>query len=86
MTPGLSSGVTSMHRPFRLCMRRTKSEAVGLYSMIQSMKYTGDWAGMFAAVIIVFLPKGVIDSLRGLSLRKPQARQQQEVAGDVPSA
>ncbi len=30
--------------------------AVGLYSMINSMKYTGDWAGMFAAVIIVFLP------------------------------
>ena len=30
--------------------------AVGLFSMINSMKYTGDWAGMFAAVIIVFLP------------------------------
>lgn len=30
--------------------------AVGLYSMINSMKYTGDWAGMFAAVVIVFLP------------------------------
>ena len=30
--------------------------AVGLYSMINSMKYTGDYAGMFAAVIIVFLP------------------------------
>lgn len=30
--------------------------AVGLYSMINSMKYTGDYAGMFAAVVIVFLP------------------------------
>lgn len=30
--------------------------AVGLFSMVQSMRYTGDWAGMFAAVIIVFLP------------------------------
>ncbi|MDR3161650.1 MAG: carbohydrate ABC transporter permease [Spirochaetaceae bacterium] len=30
--------------------------AVGLYSMIQSMRYTGDWGGMFAAVVIVFLP------------------------------
>lgn len=30
--------------------------AVGLYSMINSMRYTGDWAGMFAAVVIVFLP------------------------------
>lgn len=30
--------------------------SVGLYSMVQSMRYTGDWAGMFAAVVIVFLP------------------------------
>lgn len=30
--------------------------AVGLYSMIQSMKYIGDWAGMFAAVVIIFMP------------------------------
>ena len=30
--------------------------AVGLYSMINSMKYTGDWSGMVAAVVIVFLP------------------------------
>lgn len=34
----------------------TRPVAVGLYSMINSMKYTGDWAGMFAAVILVFLP------------------------------
>lgn len=34
--------------------------AVGLYSMINSMRYTGDWAGMFAAVIIVFLPTFVL--------------------------
>ncbi len=34
--------------------------AVGLYSMIQSMKYTGDWAGMFAAVVIVFLPTFIL--------------------------
>ena len=30
--------------------------ALGLYTMVQSMRYTGDWAGMFAAVVIVFLP------------------------------
>ncbi len=30
--------------------------ALGLYSMVESMRYTGDWAGMFAAVVIVFLP------------------------------
>ena len=34
--------------------------AVGLYNMINSMKYTGDWAGMFASVIIVFLPTFVL--------------------------
>lgn len=33
-----------------------KPVAVGLFGMINSMKYTGDWAGMFAAVTIVFLP------------------------------
>lgn len=30
--------------------------ALGLYTMIQSMRYTGNWAAMFAAVVIVFLP------------------------------
>lgn len=39
---------------------RVRPVAVGLYSMINSMKYTGDWAGMFAAVIIVFLPTFVL--------------------------
>jgi len=34
--------------------------AVGLYSMINSMKYTGDYAGMFAAVVIVFLPTFIL--------------------------
>ncbi|MDD7770060.1 carbohydrate ABC transporter permease [Suipraeoptans intestinalis] len=34
--------------------------AVGLYGMLQSMQYTGNWAGMFAAVIIVFLPTFVL--------------------------
>lgn len=33
-----------------------KPAAVGLYAMVQSMKYAGDWAAMFAAVVIVFLP------------------------------
>lgn len=28
--------------------------------MIQSMRYTGDWAGMFAAVVIVFLPTFIL--------------------------
>lgn len=37
-----------------------KPVAVGLYGMINSMKYTGDWAGMFAAVVIVFLPTFIL--------------------------
>lgn len=39
---------------------KLKPVAPGLYGMINSMKYTGDWAGMFAAVIIVFLPTFVL--------------------------
>ncbi len=39
---------------------RLKPVAVGLYGMINSMKYTGDWAGMFAAVVIVFLPTFIL--------------------------
>lgn len=35
---------------------KLKPVAPGLYGMINSMKYTGDWAGMFSAVVIVFLP------------------------------
>jgi N-acetylglucosamine transport system permease protein len=34
--------------------------AVGLYGMIQSMRYTGDWGGMFASVVIVFLPTFIL--------------------------
>ncbi len=34
--------------------------ALGLYSMVQSMRYSGDWAGMFAAVVIVFLPTFIL--------------------------
>lgn len=39
---------------------RVRPVAVGMYGMIESMRYTGDWAGMFASVIIVFLPTFVI--------------------------
>jgi N-acetylglucosamine transport system permease protein len=34
--------------------------AVGLYSIIQSMRYTGDRGAMFASVVIVFLPTFVL--------------------------
>ena len=39
---------------------RVKSVAIGLYGMINSMRYTGDYAGMFAAVVIVFLPTFIL--------------------------
>lgn len=39
---------------------KVKSVAIGLYGMINSMRYTGDYAGMFAAVVIVFLPTFVL--------------------------
>ncbi|MDO5391905.1 MAG: carbohydrate ABC transporter permease [Eubacteriales bacterium] len=39
---------------------KLKPVAVGLYGMINSMKYTGDWAGMFASVVIVFLPTFIL--------------------------
>ncbi len=35
---------------------RVRPVAVGMYGMIESMRYTGNWAGIFASVIIVFLP------------------------------
>lgn len=34
--------------------------SMGLQAMVQSMRYTGDFAGMFAAVVIVFLPTFIL--------------------------
>jgi N-acetylglucosamine transport system permease protein len=34
--------------------------AVGLYNMVQSMRYSGDWGGMFASVVIVFAPTFIL--------------------------
>lgn len=34
--------------------------AVGLQSILQSMRYVGDWSGLFAAVVIVFLPTFIL--------------------------
>ena len=33
---------------------------VGLYQTVTSMMQSGDWAGMFASVVIVFVPTVVI--------------------------
>lgn len=38
------------HRPLSL----------GLQAIIQSMRYSGDWAGLYAAVVIVFLPTFIL--------------------------
>ena len=37
-----------------------RSVAVGLYNMISAMRCTGDWGGMFASVVIIFLPTFVL--------------------------
>jgi len=39
---------------------KVRPVAVGLYNMIQSMRYTGDWGGMFASVVIVFMPTFIL--------------------------
>ena len=36
--------------------QKVRPVAVGLYNMVQGMRYTGDWGGMFASVVIVFAP------------------------------
>jgi N-acetylglucosamine transport system permease protein len=33
-----------------------RQAGVGLYAMVQSMIYTGDWSGLFASVMLIFLP------------------------------
>lgn len=39
---------------------RYKPVAAGLQAIVQSMTYIGDWAGLFAAVVIVFFPTFII--------------------------
>ncbi len=39
---------------------KVRPVAVGLYNMISSMRYTGDWGGMFASVVIVFMPTFIL--------------------------
>lgn len=34
--------------------------ATGLQSIVQSMKYSGDWAGLFAGVVVAFLPTAIL--------------------------
>lgn len=39
---------------------QVRSLAVGLQNMINSMRFTGDYAGLYAAIIIVFLPTFIL--------------------------
>ena len=34
--------------------------STGLQTIVQSMKYSGDWAGLFAGVVIVFVPTVIL--------------------------
>lgn len=34
--------------------------SLGLQAMIQAMRYSGDWAGLYAAIVIVFLPTFIL--------------------------
>ncbi len=46
-----------------LIFANTKSRrtlALGLQAMVDGMRYSGDWAGLFAAVVIVFIPTFII--------------------------
>lgn len=37
-----------------------RTVSTGLQAIVQSMKYSGDWAGLFAGVIIVFVPTFIL--------------------------
>lgn len=39
---------------------KLRTVSTGLQAIVQSMKYSGDWAGLFAGVVIVFLPTFVL--------------------------
>lgn len=37
-----------------------RTVSTGLQAIVQSMRYSGDWAGMFAGVVLVFLPTFIL--------------------------
>ncbi|MCR2803556.1 carbohydrate ABC transporter permease [Paenibacillus soyae] len=37
-----------------------RTVSIGLQVIVQSMRYSGDWAGMFAGVVVVFLPTFIL--------------------------
>jgi N-acetylglucosamine transport system permease protein len=38
----------------------SRTMSIGLQAIVQSMRYSGDWGGLFAAVVIVFLPTVIV--------------------------
>jgi len=64
ITVGIFNFMTMWNEYFMALVFANKTElrtlAVGLQFTIQSMRYVGDWAGLFAAVIIVFLPTFIL--------------------------
>ncbi|MEG0769074.1 MAG: carbohydrate ABC transporter permease [Ruthenibacterium sp.] len=40
--------------------KNLRTVATGLQAIVQSMKYSGDWAGLFAGVVVVFLPTFIL--------------------------
>lgn len=64
MTVTIFNFIAKWNEYFMALIFVNKSElrpiGVGLYATVQSMVVTGDWAGMFASVVIVFLPTVVI--------------------------
>ena len=64
MTIGIFNFMAIWNEYFMALIFANKTElrtlAVGLRASIQAMRYVGDWAGLFAAVIIVFLPTFIL--------------------------
>ena len=64
MTVTIFNFISRWNEYFMALIFANKSElrpvGVGLYQTVQSMMQTGDWAGMFASVVIVFMPTVII--------------------------
>lgn len=39
---------------------KRRTLALGLQAIVESMRYSGDWAGLFAAVVLVFIPTFIL--------------------------
>jgi N-acetylglucosamine transport system permease protein len=64
ITVGIFNFMTVWNEYFMALVFANKTElrtlAVGLQAIVQSMRYSGDWSGLFAAVVIVFLPTFIL--------------------------